>query len=30
MSVNYVINKVNFLNLEDLTNNYAVELKSLS
>jgi hypothetical protein len=30
MSVNYVINEVKFLNLVDLTNNYAAELKSLS
>jgi len=30
MSVNYVINEVKLLNLLDLTNNYAVELESLS
>lgn len=30
MSVNYVINEAQFLNLVDLTNNYAVELDSLS
>ena len=30
MSVNFVIDEIKCLNLVDVTNNYAVELKSLS